>query len=176
MELKFRPAAGGPLCDSGVDYEPMAGVDLSGTQPRKTGAHVDIGCYESESGQQSGYAAWIAANGISGGPDERSNGIPNGVRYAFDIAPSSSSVGTPIIQVVRDANGNPSVQSRDLATGRDDVIFGILATPDLTDWSNAKLVPMTKFATDGLWRPTASESSGYVYPAKMFFKYTIEVK
>ena len=81
-----------------------------------------------------------------------------------------------ISKVVRDANGNPSVQSRDLATGRDDVTFGILATPDLTDWSNATLVPMTKFATDGLWRPTASESAGYVFPSQMFFKYTIDVK
>ena len=104
------------------------------------------------------------------------NGIANGVRYAFDIDPQTSTIGTPIIQVVRDAAGNPSVQSRDLATGRDDVTFGVLATPDLTDWSNAKLVPMTKFATDGLWRPTASESSGYVFPPQMFFKYTIDIQ
>ena len=104
------------------------------------------------------------------------NGIANGVRYAFNIDPATSEIGSPIIQVVRDANGNQSVQSRDLAEGRSDVTFAILATPDLTDWSNAKLVPMTKFAADGLWKPTASESSGYVFPSQMFFKYTIEVK
>ena len=50
VALKFRPAAGGPLCDRGVDYEPMAGVDLSGVQPRKIGAHVDIGCCEADPG------------------------------------------------------------------------------------------------------------------------------
>ena len=127
----------------------------------------------------SGYAAWIAGKGITGtaaAADKVTNGIANGVRYAFDIDPATSEIGTPIIQVVRDANGNPSVLSRDLATGRDDVTLGILATPDLTDWSNATLVHMKKFATDGLWRPTASESSGYVFPSQMFFKYTIDIQ
>ena len=133
---------------------------------------------ESEYGQASGYAAWVGGNGISGAPEATSNGIANGVRYAFDIPPEKGldAIGEPIIQIVRDANGNPSVQSRDLATGRDDVTFGILATPDLTDWSNATLVPMTKFATDGLWRPTASESSGYVFPPQMFFRYKIDIQ
>ena len=37
-------------------------------------------------------------------------------------------------------------------------------------------MPLEKFETDGFWKPSASESSGYVYPAKMFFKYTVEVK
>ncbi len=49
-------------------------------------------------------------------------------------------------------------------------------TPDLTDWSNATLVPMKKFEADGLWKPTASESSGYVYPSQKFFKYAIEIQ
>ncbi|MBQ6137558.1 MAG: hypothetical protein IJI73_09335 [Kiritimatiellae bacterium] len=119
------------------------------------------------------YAAAYAALSAA---DKVTNGIANGVRYAFDIDPATSEIGTPIIQVVRDADGNPSVQSRDLATGRDDVTFGVLATPDLTDWSNAALVPMTKFASDGLWRPTASESSGYVFPSQMFFRYKIEIQ
>ena len=175
VALKFRPAAGGPLCDSGVDYEPMAGVDLSGTQPRKIGAHVDIGCCEAESGQTSGYAAWIAANGISGGPGEMSGGIANAVRYAFDIAPGSSDVGDPIIKVVRDAAGNPVVLARALAGNRDDVTFGVLATENLTDWTSATLMPMEEFS-DGFWKPVASESPNYVFPAKMFFKYTIVVR
>jgi hypothetical protein len=42
----FRPRAGSSLVDGGVNYEPMAGVDLSGVQPRKVGSRVDIGCYE----------------------------------------------------------------------------------------------------------------------------------
>ena len=85
-------------------------------------------------------------------------------------------IGDPIIQVVRDANGNPSVEARNLASGRSDVTFGIIATENLNDWSNAKLVPMEKFTSDGLWKPAASGSSGYVFPAQMFYKYTIDIK
>ena len=44
--LKYSPKSGGPLYDKGADYAPMALYDLSGTQKRKIGAHVDIGCYE----------------------------------------------------------------------------------------------------------------------------------
>ncbi len=32
--------------NAGANYEPMAGVDLSGVQPRRIGSRVDIGCYE----------------------------------------------------------------------------------------------------------------------------------
>ena len=174
VALKFRPAAGGPLCDLGVDYEPMAGVDLSGVQPRKIGAHVDIGCCEAESGQTSGYAAWIAANGFSGAPEDTSDGIANCIRYAFNIGPDAGGIGDPIIKVVCDANGNPALESRDLAPGRDDVTFDVLATEDLSNWSQAALIPMT--VVNGLWKPTASESPNYVFPAKMFFKYTIVVR
>ena len=42
----YRPKSGGPLVGAGANYEPMAGVDLSGVQPRKVGTRVDIGCYE----------------------------------------------------------------------------------------------------------------------------------
>lgn len=46
LSLKYRPASGGPLCDKGADYEPLAAFDLTGVQPRKIGTRVDIGCYE----------------------------------------------------------------------------------------------------------------------------------
>ena len=42
----YRPKSGGPLVNAGVNYEPMAGVDLTGVQPRKVGSRIDIGCYE----------------------------------------------------------------------------------------------------------------------------------
>ena len=144
--------------------------------------NADFATYTMVGGESAaGYAAWIAGTGITGADsaaDKVTNGIANGVRYAFDIDPTKgpAEIGMPIIQVVRDANGNPSVQSRDLATGRDDVTFGILATPDLTAWSKATLVPMTKFADDGLWKPTASGSAGYVFPSQMFFKYKIDIQ
>jgi endoglucanase len=127
----------------------------------------------------SGYAAWVAGKGLTGDDaafDKETNGIKNGIRYAFDIDPASSTVGDPIIKVVFDSDGNPVVQSRNLASGRDDVTFGILATENLTNWDSATLIPMKKFSADGYWKPTASEDSTYVYPAKMFFKYTIEVQ
>ena len=125
----------------------------------------------------SGYAAWAAANGISGTPGEVTNGIANGVRYAFDIDPQTSDIGTPVIQVVRDADGNPVVQARSLAEGRDDLSFGVLATENLDDWSGATLVPMKRFATDGFWKPVESENNpSYVFPSKMFFRYTIDVR
>lgn len=129
---------------------------------------------ESEYGQVSGYAAWIAANGFSGAPEDTSDGIANCIRYAFNIGPDAGGIGDPIIKVVCDANGNPALESRDLAPGRDDVTFDVLATEDLSNWSQAALIPMT--VVNGLWKPTASESPNYVFPAKMFFKYTIVVR
>ena len=86
-------------------------------------------------------------------------------------------LGDPIIKVVFDTNGNPVVEARALAAGRDDIAFGILATENLSDWSNAMLVPMKRFTTDGFWKPSASENnSSYVFPPQMFFRYTVEIK
>ena len=134
--------------------------------------------YTTASGTPSGYAAWMNAKELSGEPDETAaKGIANAVRYAFDIDPEKgpAEIGDPIIQIVRDAAGNPVVEARDLASGRGDVTFGILATENLTDWTDATLIQMEKFG-DGFWKPSDSADSAYVYPAKMFFKYTVEVK
>ena len=127
---------------------------------------------------EGGYAVWVVEKGIDGSPDEKYNGIERGVRYAFDIDPAKgpSEIGEPIIKVVFDENGKPAVQSRDLAAGRDDVTFSVLASENLTDWSEAILVPMEKFEADGLWRPADSDESGYEFPSKMFFKYLLDIK
>ncbi len=90
-----------------------------------------------------------------------------------------TSTGSPTFTIADEAafsNAVVAAGADGLVVARANWVFGILATEDLTDWSNATLVPMTKFATDGLWRPTASESSGYVFPSQMFFKYTIEIQ
>ena len=51
-----------------------------------------------------------------------------------------------------------------------------MATEDLSDWGNATLVPMEKFG-DGFWKPSESKNnSSYVFPAKMFFRYTIDLQ
>ena len=121
-----------------------------------------------------GYAAWIAENGITGEPGDTTGGIANAVRYAFNIDPASTTIGDPIIKIVFDANGHPSVQSRALAEGRDDVTFDVLATEDLADWTNATLIKMKK-CDDGLWKPVDSEDSNYVFPEKMFYKYILDM-
>ena len=142
-------------------------------------ANANFATYSTTAGTLTGYAAWANAKELAGGFEAAdAKGIANGVRYAFDIDPEKGpdKIGVPIIQVVRDANGNPCVQARGLASGRSDVTFGILATQDLSDWSNAVLIPMKKFDSDSFWKPSASANSGYVYPDKMFFKYTVEVK
>lgn len=145
--------------------------DVKKSSATNVEAHHNGFRQESEYGP--GFAAWAAENGIAGGFDERTNGIENGVRYAFDINPASASVGDPVIKIVLDADGHPCVKSRSLADGRGDVAFGVLATEDLNDWSQATLVPMEKFAGDGLWKPAASGSPGYAFPDKMFFRYTL---
>ena len=142
-------------------------------------ANANFATYSTTAGTLTGYAAWANAKELAGGFEAAdAKGIANGVRYAFDIDPEKGpdKIGVPIIQVVRDANGNPCVQARGLASGRSDVTFGILATQDLSDWSNAVLIQMKKFDSDSFWKPSASANSGYIYPDKMFFKYTIEVK
>ena len=122
------------------------------------------------------YAAWTEKMGIPGEPGQKHNGIAKGIRYAFDISPENGpdEIGDPILEVVRDADGNPCVKARDLAEGRGDVTFGILATEDLADWTS--LVDMDNSDADGFWKPSGRDASGYVYPGKMFFKYTIDLK
>ena len=137
----------------------------------------DFAAYSAVDVVNDGYAAWTGANGIPGEPGQMHNGIAKGIRYAFDIAPAlgPDEIGEPILKVVRDADGNPAVETRDLAEGRNDVEFGILATEDLSDWRSAVLVPMA-MSNDGLWKPADSGDPGYVFPLKMFFKYWIDLK
>ena len=36
---------------------------------------------------------------------------------------------------------------------------------------------MKRFETDGFWKPVESENNpSYVFPSKMFFRYTIDVR
>ena len=126
-------------------------------------------------GTQYGYMAWSAEKGIDGEPWEKTLGIENVIRYAFDIDSAEATVGDPIIKVVFDANGHPSVQARALAEGRDDVTFDVLATEDLTDWDDATRIRM-RLCDDGFWRPVESEDPNYVFPPTMFYRFMIDVK
>ena len=66
------------------------------------------------------------------------------------------------------------MNSQDLVNNECDSCFKTIE--NLYDCDIAKQIDMTRFATDGLWRPTASESSGYAFPSQMFFKYMIEIQ
>ena len=127
---------------------------------------------ESEYGQTSGYAAWIAANGISGAPEATYNGIANAIRYAFDIAPMASEIGSPIIDIGLGQGGGLAVKLRSLAEDRGDVTYGVLATESLGDWGNARFVPFSEF-TDGCLNSSAIKDPA---PGRMFFKYRIDVR
>jgi hypothetical protein len=41
----YTPSVFSPLANAGVEYEGMAATDLAGKK-RKSGKHIDIGCYE----------------------------------------------------------------------------------------------------------------------------------
>lgn len=128
---------------------------------------------ESEYGMPaSGYAAWIGGNGISGTPADTTNGIANGVRYAFDIAPQTSEIGTPIIDIGPSKSGGLAVKLRALAEGRDDVVYGVFATESLDDWAHATFVPYSEF-TNGTLSPSVVRSPA---PAQMFFRYRVDVQ
>ena len=115
----------------------------------------------------SGYAAWIAGKGIT-----VYNGIANAIRYAFDIDPATSEIGTPIIDIGPYQSGNLAVKLRALAEGRSDVTYGVLATETLGDWEHATFVPYSEF-TNGTLAPSAVKNPA---PAQMFFKYRIEIQ
>ncbi len=138
---------------------------------------ADFSTCSAETGASKDYAEWTEKMCIPGEPGQMHNGIAKVVRYAFDITPERGpdEIGEPILKVVRDADGNPAVETRDLAEGRNDVEFGILATEDLSDWRTAVLVPMA-MSNDGFWKPADSGDPGYVFPLKMFFKYWIDLK
>lgn len=100
------------------------------------------------------------------------NGIANGVRYAFDIDPQAAEIGTPIIDIGPNQSGKLAVKLRALADGRDDVTYGVFATETLGDWTNATFVPYSDFA-DGTLTPAAVKNPA---PAQMFFKYRLEIQ
>ena len=50
------------------------------------------------------------------------------------------------------------------------VTVTVLATEDLTDWSNAKLIEMRYNESDGTWKPADGSE-----PPKMFFKWRVDI-
>ena len=102
-------------------------------------------------------------------PDEDQNGIPAIVRYVFDIDPDigPDELDEPLIDITFDANGTPSVKLPE-QKNTEGVTVTVLATEDLTDWSNAKLIPMVYDDVDGTYKPAGDEC-----PPRLFFKWRI---
>ena len=73
----------------------------------------------------------------------------------------------PLLDVKFDANGKPVVKLPALVN-TDGATVTVLATEDLNDWSDAKLVPMTYDKSDGTYKPADGER-----PPRLFFKWRI---
>ena len=125
----------------------------------------------------SAYELWLKDVGITDElepedmpkPEDMVEGIPAGVRYVFGIDPSigPADLAEPLLDVTFDANGKPVVKLPALVN-TDGVTVTVLATEDLADWSDAKLVPMAYEKSDGTWHLVDDNP-----PSKMFFKWRI---
>ena len=99
-----------------------------------------------------------------------------GVRYVFGIDPSigPADLAEPLLDITFDTNGKPVVKLPALVNTEGATVT-VLATEDLNDWSDAKLVPMAIDRDDGTWKPAESLAvPDFVYPPKMFFRWRID--
>ena len=105
-------------------------------------------------------------------PQTVTNGIPAIVRYVFDIAPDigPGDLAEPLIDVKFDADGTPSVEIPE-QKNTEGVTVTVLATEDISDWSDAQLIEMRYDESDGAWHP----ADGADHPA-MFFKWRVGIK
>jgi hypothetical protein len=117
------------------------------------------------------YELWLKDAGleVQTEPDKLENGIPAVVRYVFGIDPAlgPADLPEPLIDVKIDANGKPYVKLPPLVNTEGATVT-VLATEDLSDWSDAKLVPMVYDASDGTYKPADGESL-----PRLFFKWAI---
>ena len=103
-------------------------------------------------------------------PEDMVNGIPAGVRYVFDIDPSigPADLTEPLLDIGFDEDGNPSVTIPE-PKNNEGATVTVLATKDLGDWSDEKLVPMAFDDGDGAWKPAAGGC-----PPRLFFRWKID--
>ncbi|MBQ9430110.1 MAG: hypothetical protein IJU44_01015, partial [Kiritimatiellae bacterium] len=114
--------------------------------------------------------------GLSGNanPLEVVNGIPLIVRYVFDISALDSVLtenNEPVMRVEFDENGEPYVQFAQHVYGDEsEVTLEVLATPDITDWSDPEVIPVDLDV--GIAKPDVSSG----VPPAMFFRWRLEVE
>ena len=118
------------------------------------------------------FAAFLDEYGLppDTAPETVTNGIPVLARYVFDIDPDigPGDLAEPLIDVTLDADGTPSVKLPEQKNA-EGVTVTVLATEDISDWSQANLIEMIYDPSDGTWKP----ADGIFRPA-MFFKWRIE--
>ena len=122
----------------------------------------------------SAYDLWLKDAGIAyePEPDELVNGIPAGARYVFGIDPSigPDDLAEPLIDIKFDTAGKPYVKLPE-QKNTEGVTVTVLATEDLSDWSNAKLIEMLYDPADNTWRPADG-----IDRSAMFFKWRVDLK
>lgn len=100
------------------------------------------------------FAVMFAA--VATGVALTASGASTGTLYSNDFAPPH-------------AEGKPSVKLPE-QKNTEDVTVTVLATEDLLDWSEAKLVEMLYNSSDGTWKPADDSDM-----PKLFFKWRITV-
>ena len=121
----------------------------------------------------SAYDLWLKDAGIAYEPEpnELVNGIPAGARYVFGIDPQigPANLAEPLIDIKFDTDGKPYVKLPAQANTEGATVT-VLATEDLSDWSNAAEYPVDPVT--GICLPDL----GNPIPDHMFFKYRIDIR
>ena len=118
------------------------------------------------------FAVWVQSWNLPGNsrPETVVNGIPLGARYVFGINPDVdlADYHEPLIDIKSDTNGKPYVKLPALVNTEGATVT-VLATEDLTDWSNAAEYPVD--SATGICIPDL----GTPVPPKMFFKWRLRI-
>ena len=104
-------------------------------------------------------------------PEDMVEGIPAGVRYVFGIDRNKgpADLAEPLIDIGFGTDGKPYVKLPKLVNTEDATVT-VLATEDLSDWSNAAEYPVDP--ATGLCLPDL----GTPAPPRMFFRWRLTLE
>jgi len=148
-----------PCIDAADYFRSHFNQDLAGNR-RVSGSATDMGCYEYQSNRP--YDVWASANSIYGLSVESTDGVANLFRFATDTA--SGPLTDPLLTLTKPAGGDAIVSPAAFTNAIQ--VLQVLATEDLTDWSEAALIPMIESPSgSGRWRA----NDGLDHP-RLFFR------